>query len=445
MTRMSTRLWREAAFTRFTVLHVLVGVLALGGCTTSTPSLNPEESYLSRTIERSRGGLTTAASVLNRAEIEEKFGARMDFVGIQPVWLRIENLSAHSYVLFLRSVDPDYFSPYEVARRTAALSSKSTEELYPIIRDREVERFIPPGATVEGYVYTHVDEGLKSINVDLVGNQRVQSFNMAIKVPGLSTDYDDFDPKNVYRIPVPTLGEKGLRAWLAALPCCTASAEGTPGDPLNLVMVGRIDDIRAALISQGWDVTAVVTSASLQRIVSAFVFGSRYRYAPISPLYLFGREQDMTFQKARALIDERNHIRLWLAPVTFEGTPVWVGHISRDAGLKFSGRFWPPTTHIIDPAVDEARFYVEQDLLYSQRVHRIGLVDGIGPAPFDDPRLNAEGDPYFTDGLRAVFFVGRDLIPMDKLQVLNWNLPAQLEPFRENIFGDTPTNAYDHR
>jgi len=106
---------------------------------------------------------------------------------------------------------------------------------------------------------------------------------------------------------------------------------------------------------------------------------------------------------------------------------------------------WPPTTHIIDPAVDEARFYVEQDLLYSQRVHRIGLVDGIGPAPFDDPRLNAEGDPYFTDGLRAVFFVGRDLIPMDKLQVLNWNLPAQLEPFRENIFGDTPTNAYDHR
>jgi hypothetical protein len=108
-------------------------------------------------------------------------------------------------------------------------------------------------------------------------------------------------------------------------------------------------------------VTAEITSSSIRRMISAFIFGSRFRCAPVSPLYLFGREQDMSLQKARAVIDERNHIRLCRAPVIYQGTPVWVGHISRDAGIKLSGRIWPPTTHVIDPAVDEARFYLEQD------------------------------------------------------------------------------------
>lgn len=139
--------------------------------------------------------------------------------------------------------------------------------------------------------------------------------------------------------------------------------------------------------------------------------------------------------KGAAVIDERNHIRLWLSPVTYKGVSVWVGHISRDAGVKFSGRFWPPTTHVIDPAVDEARFFVEQDLLYSQRVERIGLVEGAGAAPSGSPRTNAEGDPYFTDGLRAVFFIGKSLKSIEELEVLNWSLPAKLEPFREDIFG----------
>jgi hypothetical protein len=90
---------------------------------------------------------------------------------------------------------------------------------------------------------------------------------------------------------------------------------------------------------------------------------------------------------------------------------------------------------VIDPAVDEARFFVEQDLLYSQRVERIGLVEGVGPAPPDSPRTNAEGDPYFTDGFRAVFFIGKSLKSIEELEVLNWSLPAKLEPFRDNIFG----------
>jgi hypothetical protein len=411
----------------------VIGAAVLAGCASQTAPIHPDSTYLGRAVARARGGIAVTASVLDQSEIGDVFGARLDLVGIQPVWLKIQNLSAYSYVLFLKSIDPDYFSPYEVARRSSTISTRSVQDLYPFVRDREIDRFITPGEEVEGHVYTHLDEGIKVVNVDLVGNRQKQSFNMAIEVPGLQTDYDDVDAR-FGKSTVPSMGESELRAWLEALPCCTQSAEGVDGDPVNLVLVGELDAIRTALVGQHWDVTAEITSSSIRRMISAFIFGSRFRYAPVSPLYLFGREQDMSFQKARAVIDERNHIRLWHAPVVYQGAPVWVGHISRDAGIKFSGRFWPPTTHVIDPAVDEARFYLEQDIIDSHKVQKFGLVGGVGAAAEDQPRFNAEGDPYFTDGHRAVFLIGEKFVPIERIEVLNWRLPAEMEPYRENIF-----------
>lgn len=286
-------------WSRTKTLLLVIMAAATFGYTSTAPTVDPDSTYLSRSIEQARGGISVAASVLHKGEVEEIFGARLDLVGIQPVWLKIQNLSAHSYVLFLRSIDPDYFSPYEVARRSSVTSEESVEELYPFIRDLEIQRFITPGSEVGGYVYTHADEGLKAINVDLVGNRRMQSFNMLIEVPGLRTDFDDFDRSMTYQNVFPSLDEDELRSWLAALPCCTSTLDGILGDPVNLVLVGAIENVRAALVSQQWDVTAEIDSTSIRRIMTAFIFGSRYRYAPVSDLYLFGRAQDMSFQKAR--------------------------------------------------------------------------------------------------------------------------------------------------
>ena len=419
---------------------LLIFMAFIAGCASTTPRVNPDTTYLSRSVTKSKNGILVSASVLGKKEIEDVFGVRLDSVGIQPVWLKIKNLSAFAYVLFLRNIDPDYFSPYEAANRSAALSTKSKEDLYVFMRDLEIQRVIAPGVEVEGYVYTHLDEGIKSINVSLFGNKKMEAFQITVEVPGLVTDFDDFDPSIIYEEATSSLNEQDLRAWLESLPCCTKSNDGMAGDPVNLVFVGKIEDIKSALVSQHWDVTADTTGSSIGLIVRAFIFGSRYRYAPVSDLFLFGRQQDISLQKARTVIDERNHIRLWMAPVTHNGTPVWVGHISRDAGIKFSGNFWPPTTHVIDPAVDEARYYIEQDLLYSQRVQKIGLAAGAIGASIRAPRYNAEGDPYFTDGLRAVFFIDDRITPIDEIEVLDWILPCEMEPFRKSFY-DCVTGA----
>ena len=110
----------------------------------------------------------------------------------------------------------------------------------------------------------------------------------------------------------------------------------------------------------------------------AFLLGSQYRYSPVSPLYLFGRSQDVALQRTRRSINERLHLRLWLTPLRFQGKAVWVGQVSRDIGVRFTTKTWNLTTHRIDPDVDEARDYVIEDLLQAERVEAAGYVDGVG-------------------------------------------------------------------
>ena len=93
------------------------------------------------------------------------------------------------------------------------------------------------------------------------------------------------------------------------------------------------------------------------RSIRAFLFGSEYLNAPVSPLYVFGRHQDVALQKARDTVSQRNHLRLWLAPFTIDGLQVWVGQISRDIGIKLTTQSWYLTTHLISPEVDQDRFY----------------------------------------------------------------------------------------
>jgi hypothetical protein len=132
------------------------------------------------------------------------------------------------------------------------------------------------------------------------------------------------------------------------------------------------------------------------------LLGARYRYSPVSALYVSGRCQDLALQRARQTINERLHLRLWILPLRFQGKPVWIGQISRDIGVRFTPKTWNLTTHKIDPNVDEARDYLVDDLMERGRVLQVGYVAGVGAADRTAPRCNLTGDQYYTDGLRAV-------------------------------------------
>jgi len=144
----------------------------------------------------------------------------------------------------------------------------------------------------------------------------------------------------------------------------------------------------------------------------------------VSPLYVFNRREDFVLQKARSTINERIHARFWLTPYTFEGRRIWIGQVSRDIGVRLTSQTWNLTTHKIAPDVDFDRTYLLQDVVMSEFVERYGYVDGVGAAPASAPRPNLTGDPYYTDGLRAVIFLSDETMPLVDIERLSWETPS---------------------
>lgn len=407
-------------------------VLMLQGCASGELAYHDDRHYTERSHWYNSAEFDIEVAALSAADSEKVFGAKLDLVGMQPVWIRINNKTDHPYWIFPLSVDNDYFPPYEVARRASATSELGVEQLYELLVDNSLENFIEPASVTSGFIYTHSDAGMKAIHIELQGPQDSHQFSFVSPVPGLPADFFDLDPNQIYQdSDLKDLDETAFWFWLEEFQCCTVNDNGVVGDPLNIVFVGSLNQVRTALISRHWDVTAPITQSSVWTMFTSFMFGSRYRYAPMSPLYVFDRDQDLSFQKARAVIDERNHMRLWLAPVKVNGSHVWIGQISRDVGIKWSHRFWPPATHVIDPDMDDARFYLVQDMLQGKLVKKLGYAKGHIKVSHVKPHYNAENDPYFTDGLRAVFFLADKQVPPAQVHFLDWRFPEYMETYRD--------------
>jgi hypothetical protein len=297
---------------------------------------------------------------------------------------------------------------------------------------------VPPGGTVAGFVLTNLDEGVKLVQVDLVATGEVKTFSFLTGVPGFRADFHAREVSLRERYAsaemVDFTDDDAFRAALERLPCCATNKAGTRnGDPLNLVVVGGLDDAFPALARRGWHPTEETWFGSVMKMIKSALADERYRYAPVSPLYLYGRPQDLALQRARDNIHQRNHLRLWLSPMRYRGKPVWVGQISRDIGSRLTIHSPFLTTHKIDPDVDEARTALTEDMAYSQNLAATGLVDGVGAAPKHEPRSNLTRDPYYTDGYRAVLIFDVRPRSLANINILPWEAREGgfIEQFRD--------------
>jgi hypothetical protein len=345
---------------------------------------------------------------------------------IQPLWIKVTNGEPIRYFIPPITIAADYYSPLEVAWKGHGwFSSERNARIDAHLFRLSLPAHVDPGATVSGFVFTNLDEGFKYVNLELIGagGDRLRRFTFLAPIPGIEADYKQIDWDALYQPgEITDLDEDGLRAWLEKLPCCVKGGDKkTDGDPLNIVMVGTRSMLVPPLVRRGWHVTEKTTVASSWDTIVSSVFGTVYRYAPVSPLYLFGRRQDIALQKPRADVNQRNHMRLWLAPVTANGTSVWVGQISRDIGVRLTRK--TVTTHKVDPQMDETRWYLLQDMFFSQGMKRFGLVKGVGACTPQAPHRNYTGDPYFTDGLRVVMWMSDTPVTYQHVETVPWETP----------------------
>ncbi|NIR32134.1 MAG: hypothetical protein GWN84_23095 [Gammaproteobacteria bacterium] len=419
--------------TRAIGLLMLV-LLGLSACARFDPRPIDEVALLERAKSRREGALEVTAAVPTIAEARALYGVNLAAKQLQPVWLEIRNETPQPQWLLMSGLDPEYYTPAEAAYafRSAVAASK-TVAIEQHFQALEFRNPVGPGETVSGFVLVNLDEGVKALDIDLLSRESFQAFTFIVPDPAFRADSAFVDFHALYRADeiVDYQSETELRAALEALPCCTTNKKGTAqGDPLNLVLIGDADDLFPAFVRRGWHPTEQTWSGAVWRTIKSFLAGTRYRYSPVSPLYAYGRPQDLAGQKARATIHERNHLRLWLSPMRFRGKDIWVGQISRDIGVRFTTKSPTISTHKIDPDVDEARDYLIQDLAYSQALAKLGYVSGVGAASRSARRHNLTGDPYYTDGLRAVMvFEARPRALNDLDFFDDWEVPAVLEQF----------------
>jgi len=183
---------------------------------------------------------------------------------------------------------------------------------------------------------------------------------------------------------------------LAHLPMLTSTAQGIPGGPINVGLVGSREDVISAFHMAGWYPADPITLRTSAEIVGSVLFDRPYKDAPVSPLFFEGRREDLAFEKPDGVsADRRQHVRLWLVLANgADASPVWLGSATFDKGVTLS-RDTGQVTHKIAPNVDEERDQLVGDLNQARMVTGIYQMRGIGPTLNG---RNGEGDPYYTDG-----------------------------------------------
>jgi len=195
------------------------------------------------------------------------------------------------------------------------------------------------------------------------------------------------------------------------VPRYTVTGDGLPGDPVNLVLIGTLQGLRAAFATAGWVEADPLGLWSSWRMVQAFIRNSPYPAAPFSTLYLFGRGQDIGFQKA---IDnsprKRHHIRFWalsvaraeetLGTASFwlntdqppENARVyWVGAGTKDTGFSLT-RLTLQITHATDDDTNVERDYIVAELGKS------GVIAGITSYESGQQLGGERVNHYIADG-----------------------------------------------
>lgn len=197
------------------------------------------------------------------------------------------------------------------------------------------------------------------------------------------------------------------------VPRFTVTGDGLPGDPVNLVLIGTFDELRAAFAKIGWPEADPLSLKSSWRMVQSFVFNQPYPTAPFSTLYLFGRGQDIGFQlPIGGSPRKRHHVRFWSKRLTpaesvdaaFWHDPerpalgervLWVGAGTKDTGLSLT-RLTFQMTHATDSDTNAERDFVMASL------RDAGLISDLMVYEAGD-RLKAEKvNHYVTDGDVAV-------------------------------------------
>lgn len=173
------------------------------------------------------------------------------------------------------------------------------------------------------------------------------------------------------------------------IPLYCITPDGFASDPINIGVIGTQKQLKKAMEKAGWHSADKRTARTIFKMIRAVITRRPYPNAPFSTLYLFGRRQDIGFQKPFSEDpSQRHHVRFWAChmdgPEAFhkdvhfwqrfhrpsrdnKSRQLWVGAASKDVGImpiRWNGQL----THMIDPDTNAERDLIVNDLRQSHTV-----------------------------------------------------------------------------
>jgi hypothetical protein len=375
-------------------------ILLLSACATQSYRYESTSSFPIRDRAKSetKGQITISASVPGKAEAQAIFGIPIYDRGIQPVWLNIENNSEERVRFAPTGVDPDYFSPLEVAyMHRKGYTKEARRQMNERFYRSAMPRHIPAGESRSGYVFTHASTGTKAFNIDIFSGGVDESFAFFVTVPGFVPDHQSVDFDTLYdRSQIHDYDLDRMRTGLEELPSHSTDQSGEQqGLPVGIIIVAPGIDVLLSLLRAGWHESPKIRDEN--QLAKAN--------------YLYGRIPDAVFRNQGSGARERNELNLWLAPMLIEGTEVWLAQIVHFIGQRtqleqavFGAR--------VDPDVDEARNYLLQNFWYAQSLEKIGWVAGSGAVSIESARFDFNSLEYFTNGYRSVIWLSGDPVSL---------------------------------
>jgi LssY C-terminus len=213
-------------------------------------------------------------------------------------------------------------------------------------------------------------------------------------------------------IVLPRAVRMGLKILQRKLvPSFTVTGDGLPGDPVNVALIGTLHELKAAFAAVGWAQADPLGLTSSWHMTRAFVFNAPYPTAPFSTLYLFGRGQDIGFQKAiNDSPRKRHHIRFWALGLSHaddawgasnfwlntdrppdDARVIWVGAGTQDTGLSLTQLTFQ-ITHATDSDTNAERDFVIAELTKGRMIEAVRIVRS-------GQRIGTERvNHYVTDG-----------------------------------------------
>jgi hypothetical protein len=203
------------------------------------------------------------------------------------------------------------------------------------------------------------------------------------------------------------------------LPLYCTTPDGFASDPVNIALVGERQQVIFAMKAAGWEQADPKTPISLLRQITYAFLKRSYLNAPVSTLYLFGRRQDLTFQKEiSGTRGCRHHVRFWAADASlaekFEShvqfwhrfhlpgrqrpeVDFWVGAASKDVGFALI-RHNAQVTHMIDPDTASERKLIVKDLKTAHRIVSTRTIPAYSPLSLRNRawRGHLHSDGYVT-------------------------------------------------